>query len=230
MSLRLLRYAVTTLAVALGLVIAFAVANGLIAWQIERRIETSLENRLGFSAEVDLSDWPVVPRLLVGSVPQAQVTARNVVIAGIGARVSLVQFTLEDVRWKRQRRGLLDLPIQAESVRFRVEATEENLEELLSGQGRIADVRLADGRVRLTGAGGLAATFDVVATGGGIVLRPEVSVVDFEVYLPFDPIMPDKTRVERVLVEDGRLILTGSTEGLGITSGTSHQLTPAYRA
>jgi hypothetical protein len=81
----------------------------------------------------------------------------------------------------------------------------------------MADVRLADGRVRLTGMGGLAATFDVAAKGGSVVLKPEVPVVDFEMYLPVDPAVPGRTRVERVLVEDGRLILTGSTEGLGIT-------------
>jgi hypothetical protein len=217
MRLRRLRYGVATFAVGLGLAVAFIIANGLIAWQIERRIESSLESRLGFSIEVDLSGWPVVPRLLVGSVPQAQVTARNVAVAGVGASVSLVQFTFEDVSWRRQRRGPLDPPIQAESARFKVEVTEGELEELLSGQHGMADVRLADGRVRLTVAGGLAANFDVAARGGGVVLRPEVPVVDFEVYLPIDPIMPGRTTVERVLVEDGRLILTGSTEGLGIT-------------
>ena len=81
----------------------------------------------------------------------------------------------------------------------------------------MGDVRLADGRVRLKVPGGLGANFDVAARGGGVVLRPEVPVVDFEVYLPIDPIMPGKTRVESVLIEKGRLILTGSTEGLGIT-------------
>lgn len=216
-SLRPLRYGVTTLAVALGLAIAFVIANGLIASQIERRVEASLEDRLGFTVEVDLSGWPVVPRLLVGSVPQARVTARDVAVAGTGASVSLVKFTLEDVSWKRQRRGPLDPPVQAESARFRMEVTEGELEELFNGQHGMGDVRLADGRVRLTVAGGLAADFDVAAKGGGVVLRPGVPVVDFEVYLPIDPILPGRTRVERVLVEDGRLILTGSTEGLGIT-------------
>jgi hypothetical protein len=217
MKVRPLRYGVTTLAVVLGLAIALVVANGLIASQIERRIETSLESRLGFPVEVDLSGWPVVPRLLLDSIPQVQVTARDVAVAGIGASVSLVQFTLEDVSWKNQRRKPLDPPVQAESVRFKAEVTEGEMEELLSGQGGTADVRLADGRVRLKVAGGPGANFDVAARGGGIVLRPEVPVVDFEVYLPIDPIMPGKTRVERVLVEEGRLILTGSTEGLGIT-------------
>ncbi len=217
MSLRPLRYGVATLAVVLGLAIAFVIANGLIAWQIERRIETSLERKLGFSAEVDLSGWPVVPRLLVGSVPQARVTAHDVAVARVGASVSLVQLTFEDVSWKRQRRGPLDPPIRAESARFKVEMTEGGLEELISSQHAMVDVQLADGRVQVTVAGGLAANFDVAAKGGGVVLRPEVPVFDFEVYLPIDPILPGRTRVERVLVEDGRLILTGSTEGLGIT-------------
>ena len=217
MSSRPLRYGVTTLAVVLGLAITFVIANGLIAWQIERRIETNLEGKLGFSVDVDLSGWPVVPRLLLSSVPQARATARNVAVAGTGASISLVQFTFEDVSWKGQRRGMLDPPIQAESARFKVEVTEGELEDLLSGQSGMAEVRLVDGRVRLTGPAGLAAIFDVAATGGGVVLRPEVPLGDFEVYLPIDAIMPGKTRVEKVLVEDGRLILTGSTEDLNIT-------------
>ncbi len=217
MRLRPLRYGVAAFAVALGLAIAFVIANGLIAWQIERRIEMNLEDKLGFSVDVDLSGWPVVPRLLLGSVPQARATARNVAVAEIGASVSLVQFTFEDVSWRRQRRGPLDPPIQAESARFRLEVTEGELEELLGGQGGMAEIRLEDGRVRLTGPGGLAASFDVAARGGDVVLRPDVPGVDFEVYLPIDPIMPGRTTVERVLVEDGRLILTGSTQGLEIT-------------
>jgi len=216
MKARPLRYGVTTLAVVLGLAIALVIANGLIAWQIERRIETGLESRVGLPVEVDLSGWPVVPRLLLGSIPQAQVTARNVAVPGIGTSISLVQFTLENVSWKDQRREPLDTPIQAERARFRVEVTQGDLEELLSDQGRMADVRLADGRVRLTVAGGLTANFDVAAKGRGVVLRPEVPVVDFEVYLPIDPIVPGKARVESVLVENRRLILTGSTEVLGI--------------
>ena len=217
MSLRPLRYGVTALTVALGLAIAFVIANGLITWQIERRIETNLEGKLGFSVDVDLSGWPVVPRLLLSSVPQARATASNVAVAGTGANVSLVQFTFDDVSWERKRRGMLDAPIQAENARFKVEVTEGELEELLSGQSEVAGVRLVEGRVRLTGPAGLAANFDVAAMGGGIVLRPEVPLGDFEVYLPIDAIMPGKTRVEKVLVEDGRLILTGSTEGLNIT-------------
>ncbi len=213
-----LRYGVATLAVVLGLAIAFVIANGLISWQIERRIETNLEDKLGFSVDVDLSGWPVVPRLLLSSVPQARATARNVEVAGIGASLSLVQFTFEDVSWKKQREGPLDPPIQAESARFKLEVTERELEELVSGQSGMADVRLIDGLVRLTGPGGLTANFDVAATGGDVVLRPEVPAVDFEVYLPIDPIMPGMSRVESVLVEDGRLIVTGSTEGLNITS------------
>src|SRR3712207_5276317 len=102
MKARPLRYGVTTLAVVLGLAIALVIANGLIAWQIERRIETGLESRVGLPVEVDLSGWPVVPRLLLGSIPQAQVTARNVAVPGIGTSISLVQFTLENVSWKDQ--------------------------------------------------------------------------------------------------------------------------------
>ncbi len=217
MKARTLRYGVTTLAVVLGLAIALVIANGLISWQIERRIETSLESELGFPVEVDLSGWPVVPRLLLSSIPQAQVTAHNVTVAGVGASVSLVRLTLEDVSWKDQRGGPLDPPIRAESIRFTMEVTEENLEELFAGQQWVADVRLANGRARLTGVGGLAADFDVAASGGGVVLSPEVPLVDIEIYLPVDPIVPGKTRVERIVVEEGRLILTGSTEGLGIT-------------
>jgi hypothetical protein len=217
MSSRAPRYGVRTLAVVFGLAIAFVVANGLITWQIERRIETSLEREVGFSVEVDLSGWPVVPRLLLSSVPHARVTARDVAVAGIGASASLVQFTLEDVSWKMQRRGPLDPPIQAESARFRVEVTEGELEELLGGQHGMGDVRLADGRVWLTVADGLAANVDVAAREGGVLLRPEVPVFDFEVYLPIEPIVPGRTTVERVLVEDGRLVLTGSAESRDIT-------------
>jgi len=207
-----------TLTAVLGLAVAFVVANGLITWQIERRIETSLERKLGFSVEVDLSDWPVVPRLLLSSVPQAQVTARDVAVAGIGASASLVQVTFEDVSWRIQRPPALDPPIQAESARFRVEVTEGELKELLGGQHGMADVRLADGRVWLTVADGLAANVDVAAREGGVLLRPVLPVFDFEVYLPIDPIMPGRTTVERVLVEDGRLIVSGSTESRDITS------------
>ncbi len=215
--MRPLRYGATALAVVLGLAIFLIIANGLISWQIERRIETSLESKLGFPVEVDLSGWPVVPRLLLSSISQAQVTARNVAVPGIGASVSLVRFTLENVSWKDQRGGPLDLPIRAESVRFEMEVTEENLEERFVGQQWVGDVRLANGHVRLTGLGGLAADFDVAASGGGVVLSPEVPVVDFEIYVPIDQIVPGKTRVERVVVEEGRLILTGSTQGLGIS-------------
>jgi hypothetical protein len=208
---------VTTLAVVLGLAIFLVIANGLVSWQIERRIETSLETNLGFPVEVDLSGWPVVPRLLLSSIPQAQVKARNVAVPGIGASVGLVQFTLENVSWKKQRRGPLDPPIRAESIRFKMEVTEESLEELFVGQQGVGDVRLANGRARLTGVGGLTTDFDVAASGGSVVLSPELPVVDFEIYLPIDPLVPGRTRVERVLVEEGRLILTGSTEDLGIT-------------
>ncbi len=217
MSLPPLRYGVATLAVVLGLVIAFLIANGLIAWQIEKRIETNLEDRLGSPTEVDLSGWPVVPRLLLDSVPQVRATTRNITVAEIGASVSLVQINFEDVRWKWQYRGPLDPPITAESARFKLEMAEGELEKLLSGQSGMAEVRLVDGRVELTGPGGLAVNFDVAAAGGGVELRPEVPVFDFEVYLPIDPIVPGRTTVERVLVEDGRLILTGSTEDLNIT-------------
>ena len=217
MSSRPLRYGVAIFAVVLGLAIFFVIANGLIAWQIERRLETNLEDELGFAVDVDLSGWPVVPRLLLGSVPQARATARNVAVAGTGASISLVQFTLEDVRWKRQRLGPMDPPVQAEDARFRVEVTQEELQDLLGGESKVADVRLADGRVRITGAGGLAANFDVAASGGSVVLRPEMPVFDLQVYLPIDPILPGRTRVERVLIEDRRLIITGSTQGLDIT-------------
>jgi hypothetical protein len=208
---------VATLAVILGLVVAFLIANGLIAWQIEKRIEANLEDELGFPTEVDLSGWPVVPRLLLDSVPQVRATTRNIAVAEIGASVSLVQINFEDVSWKWQHRGPLDPPITAESARFKLEMAEGELEKLLSGQSGMAEVRLVDGRVQLTGPGGLAVNFDVAAAGGGVVLRPEVPVFDFEVYLPIDPIVPGRTTVERVLVEDGRLVLTGSTEGLNVT-------------
>jgi LmeA-like phospholipid-binding len=208
------RYGVATLALAFGLAIAFVIANGLIAWQIERRMEISLEDSLGFPVEVDLYGWPVVPRLLLGSVPQTRVTAHDVDVAGTGASVSLVQLTFEEVTWKWQRQGPLDPPIQAVRARFEVEVTERDLEELLGG---LAEVRLTDGHLRLTGIGGLAADLVVAARGGGVVLRPDVPVVDIELYLPIDSIVHGRTRTERVLVEDGRLVLTGSVEGLDIT-------------
>ncbi len=49
------------------------------------------------------------------------------------------------------------------------------------------------------------------------MLRPEVPAVDFELHFPLDPVVPGKTRVESVLVENKRLTLVGSTEGLGIS-------------
>ncbi len=216
-SLPPLRYGVATLAVVLGLVVAFLIANGLIAWQIEKRIEANLEDELGSPTDVDLSGWPVVPRLLLDSVPQVRATTRDIAAAEIGASVSLVQINFEDVSWKWQHRGPLDPPITAESARFKLEMAEGELEKLLGGQSGMVEVRLVDGRVRLTLAGMLAANVDVAPREEGVLLRPEVPMFDFEVYLPIDPIMPGTTTVERVLVEDGHLIITGSTEDLSIT-------------
>lgn len=206
--------ALTVLAVA-ALVAVLLLVNAAFAWFVERRVEAVLENRLGSPTNVDLSGWPVTPRLLTGSLPEAEVTLQEVGIPGTEVGLGGLGLILRDVRYTGERDGPLDPPIEARAARFESRLTEREVSRLAGVLPGIQGAELDGSGLVLDLPGEATADADLAAQDGGLVLKPETPVLDPEI--PLTPGgLPAGFSVEEVNVETEVVVIEGRADGLGV--------------
>lgn len=208
--------ALVVLVVILAAVLAVLLAaNAAFALLVERRAEESLEARLGSAADVDLSGFPVAPRVLTGSLPEADIAVENVRLPGTGLSFGRLDVSLADVRYEGEREGPLDPPIEAREARFRSRLTEGEVSGLAGSLPGVNGVRLSDGGLRLLLAGRAAIDAELAAEGGGLVLRPDTPILNPE--LPLTPKgLPGGVSVDEVRVGAEGVTIEGDAGGLGV--------------
>lgn len=200
-----------------ALVVVLLVANAVFAWFVERRVETALENRLGSPTSVELSGFPVTPRLLTGSLPEAAVTVEDVGIPATSRSLGRLDLTFRDVRYTGERDGPLDSPIEARAARFESRLTEREVSALAGALPGVRGAELASGRpgLRLLLPGGVTADAGLAAEDGGLVLRPEPPLLDPELVLTPGG-LPAGASIEEVSVGEKAVVIEGRADGLGV--------------
>lgn len=198
-----------------ALVAVLLLANAAGAWFVERQAEERIEVRLGTPVDVNLSGFPVTPRLLTGSVPRADITLQEAGIPGTGVGLGRLAVTLTDVRYTGEPGGLMNLPIEAREVRFESRLSEEEVFGLAGALLGVEGAELADGGLVLYLPGGATADAGLAAEDGGLVLRPETPALEPEI--PLTPGgLPAGASLEEVDVESDAVVIEGRADDLGL--------------
>lgn len=199
------------LALALLVALAFAVDLGVTV-VAEQRAGDQVSEVLDAPATVDLQGWPVGWYLLQGTVPRADISARDVPLEG-GARLDELDVTLERVRvrWRDLREPTDRLP-PADQGRFTARLDSEAVQRLLGLPDQIVGVELADSHLLISFVDLLEVEADVDAEDGRLVVLPraEVAGVFGAGGIPIDlsgqPGQPEVTDAE---VSGGHLVVRG---------------------
>lgn len=189
------------------LVGAGALADAVLTERAEEESSAQLTSVLGAPAEVDLRGWPVVLRVLAGSVPEVGVVATDVPLADGSVTLDRLEATVFDVRVTLDD---LTAPEAAEieggSGTFEAQLGEEAVGALTGQPGA---VRLRDGLGQLDLGG---RTVDVAASveGGAVVLRPVGTVpAGVEPLTVTLPALPGQAVVDSVRIGSGVVLLSG---------------------
>jgi hypothetical protein len=199
-----MRWLVGVLAVVVALVL---IGDALLTGVVERRASERLTQELQGPAQVELSGWPVVVRLLTSSVPVAVVRATDVPLTGTNATLSRLEARVTDVR-------VTGGELLLGNGNFSASLDEGAVTRLLGlpEQFTLVGVRLRDGvaSVELGQLPVIRVTAEVV--NGTVVLRPTdplFSSLGFPVELQG---LPAGVRLTSVRVRRNRLDITGRLE------------------
>lgn len=194
--------------------VVLLVANAVVAWTVERRAEESLGDRLGSPVEVELSGWPVTPRLLFGSVPEANVVVEDAGLPGTGLELGRFDLTLRDVSYTGRSEGPLDPPVEARTARFESSFGEGELDRLAASLPGVSGAGLTGGRVSLALPAGLTTGADLLAEDGRLLMRPDTPLLVPEI--PLTGELPWGASVEDVRVQDDKVNVRGTARDLGV--------------
>lgn len=174
----------------------------------ERQASQQASILIDAPATVDLRGWPVGLRLLFGTIPAADVRASGVPTDS-GIRVDRMDVKLSGVRFRLADLYAGRLAASAQSGTFVADLDSAAVEELLGPFGRVSDVRLVDGAVRLKMLG--------TAIDAPIAVQGETLVLAFDevprgvparLVVPLPTLAPGAT-IERATVLEGTLRLEG---------------------
>lgn len=190
----------------------FFVADQAATTYAEQRTAANVSEALDADATVDFSGWPVGARLLLGSIPTAELTATDVPL-GNGATLDRLDVELTDVKVDVNdlRQNANRLP-PADDGTFEAQLSEASVATMLGIPANLVDVRLRAGTVRLRAAG-LQVEADVVAEDGDVVVRlrgPLARLLGgraFPIDLSDEPGSPEVRNVE---IRDGVMIVSGT--------------------
>ena len=150
--------------------VLFFIGDQAVTTYAEQQTANNVSEALGTEATVAFSGWPVGARLLLGSIPKAEVSATGVPL-DTGATLDRLDVELTDVKVNvSDLRNNTDQLPPAEDGTFRAELTEESVTGMLGVPGDIVQVRLQDGVMQLR-APGVRVEADVVAENGDVVVR-----------------------------------------------------------
>lgn len=190
----------------------FFIADQAATTYAEQRTAASVSEALDADTSVEFTGWPVGVRLLLGSIPQANVAATDVPLDNgatldrLDVELTDVKVDVNDLRTNRDR-----LP-PAEEGTFAAQLSEASVATMLGVPGNLVEVRLRDGAVQLR-ATGLEVEADVVAEGGDVVVRlrgPLAQLLgggQFPIDLSDEPGSPE---VEQIEIRDGSMLLSGT--------------------
>lgn len=198
-----------------ALVCVFLLANAAFVWVVEHRTEQVLEKRLGSQVDVDLSGWPVGPRIVAGSLPKARLTVENVRVPGSKLSLGTLDVNLSDVHYDGEREGPLDPPIEARNVSFELSLNERQASGLASSLPLVKGARLENGSLKLLLVRNRSVEATLFEKRGELFLKLHSPL--FEPELPLTPGGVFGTLyIERVRVMGDEVVIRGTANGLGI--------------
>lgn len=198
-----------------ALTVLLLAANAAFVGFVERRVETTLENRLGSPVSVEMSGWPVGPRLLTGSLPEANVRVQDLDAPVVGLDLGRLDLTLEEVEYTGERDGPLDAPIEASDARFESRLTENEVSGLARMAPGVSGVEISGEELRLELPAGATADAELAAEDGGLLLKPDTPLLDPEI-----PLIPERlpggASIRDARVEEGGVLIEGAAGDLGV--------------
>jgi hypothetical protein len=192
-------------------------ADQAIAAAAEDRAEKRVSERIDADADVTLHGSFPGLRLLVGQPVRAEMTAAHVPLAGVPANLQSLDVTLTGVRLSVAdlRDPPDDLP-PADDGRFEARLDDAATFALAQVPRVVADLRIADGAVRLRVLGNEAAG-DVQVRDGNIVIVPRTplgALLTTDVPLDISG-QPGDPRIEQAEIDGDVLIVRGVLQDLG---------------
>lgn len=200
--------------VVLGVALFFA--DRAVTETAERRTAHTVAQALDAETEVNFEGWPVAGRMLLGSIPTAQVNAVDVPLEN-GASLDRLVVELTDVEVNvNDLQGSNSEPRlpPAEEGTFEAELDEDSVSAMMGIPQGLAEVTLEDGVVKV-GAGGLSIQANVGAEDGDVAVSldgPLAALLggsNFTIDLSNEPGQP---YVEDVEIRDGVMIVSGRLE------------------
>lgn len=191
--------------------VLFFIADQAVTTYAEQRTAVNVSEALQTDATVAFSGWPVGARLLLGSIPKAEVTASDVPLDN-GSTLDRLDVELTDVKVDVSdlRTNSDQLP-PAQDGTFTAELSEGSVTAMLGVPGDVVQVRLRDGVMQLRAAG-LRVEADVVAENGDVVVRLRGPLAQLlgGAELPIDlSDEPGAPEVENVEIRNGAMIVSG---------------------
>jgi hypothetical protein len=206
------------LLLALLLLGALAVGGELaVAATAEQQTAERISEALGAPTEVALVGRPVTYWLVVGRIPQVEISARGVPLEGTSASLQQLDATLNDVAvdlGNLVREGR-DVPVDTGEGTFTGQLAQQEATQLLGLP--LGQVAFADGQAQLRIAG-IALSGSVVVEEGDVVVRPDLGALGAVARLAlrnvgdlrFRPPLPPGAELQAIEVGDGVLRLRGS--------------------
>jgi hypothetical protein len=192
--------------------VLFFIGDQAVTTYAEQRTAANVSEALEADTTVTFNGWPVGARLLLGTIPSAEVVATDVPLDN-GATLDRLDVELTNVKVDVAdlRRNSDQLP-PADEGTFVARLSEASVTAMLGLPGNIVEVALRDGVVQLSGAG-LQVEADVVAQNGDVVVQlrgPLAQLLggaEFAIDLSDEPGSP---QVEDVEIQDGLMIVSGT--------------------
>jgi hypothetical protein len=192
--------------------VLFFIGDQVVTTYAEQRTAANVSEALDADTTVAFNGWPVGARLLLGTIPSAEVTATDVPLDN-GARLDRLDVELTNVKVDVAdlRRDSDRLP-PADNGTFVAELSEASVTAMLGLPGNIVEVALVEGVVQLR-ATGLEVEADVVAQDGDVVVQlrgPLAQLLggaEFAIDLSGEPGSPE---VENVEIRDGVMVVSGT--------------------
>jgi hypothetical protein len=192
--------------------VLFFIGDQVVTTYAEQRTAANVSEALDADTTVAFNGWPVGARLLLGTIPSAEVTATDVPLDN-GATLDRLDVELINVKVDVAdlRRNSDQLP-PADDGTFVAELSEESVTAMLGVPGDVVRVRLVDGVLQLRAAG-LRVDAEVIAQDGDVVVQlrgPLAQLLggaEFAIDLSDEPGSPE---VDNVEIQDGLMIVSGT--------------------
>lgn len=190
----------------LAVLVALAGLDAVITEVAERRLADGVGARLCGDATAELSGWPVSLRLLLGTVPHAEVTVRDARPPGSEVVFTRLVLSADDVTTA----GATLAP--SGPLAFDAGIDERDLHRSVDLPATVSAVELRDGDLLLRTPVGLAVPATVALVEGALEVRPTPALLArFRFRIPLDE-LPPGLDVAEVGVRSGLLTASGTID------------------